>query len=162
MPQVAGRCDTVLLVCVVAPVVCCRQMLEYTDSAVTRNASEKKINSLLDFISTSTDLDLLQVRHTAGLAGQGCAFGLGQSAMEHVTDAEQLQRLACHVFWVHAAADLVGRAQVRCAAAAVCMAVDAHLSNRSATLSVTHLHLITHTTVCWHACCCLLPAAGVL
>jgi hypothetical protein len=36
-------------------------MLDYTDSAVTRNASEKKINSLLDFISTSTDLDLLQV-----------------------------------------------------------------------------------------------------
>lgn len=39
----------------------CRQMLDYTDTAVTRNASEKKINSLLDFISTSTDLDLLQV-----------------------------------------------------------------------------------------------------
>jgi hypothetical protein len=38
-----------------------RQMLEYTDSAVTRNASEKKINSLLDFISSSSDLDLLQV-----------------------------------------------------------------------------------------------------
>jgi hypothetical protein len=37
-------------------------MLEYTDSAVTRNASEKKINSLLDFISSSSDLDLLQVR----------------------------------------------------------------------------------------------------
>lgn len=36
-------------------------MLDYTDTAVTRNASEKKINSLLDFISTSTDLDLLQV-----------------------------------------------------------------------------------------------------
>jgi COP9 signalosome complex subunit 2 len=36
-------------------------MLDYTDSAVTRNASEKKINSLLDFISTSIDLDLLQV-----------------------------------------------------------------------------------------------------
>lgn len=37
-----------------------RQMLEYTDSAVTRNASEKKINSLLEFISSSSDLDLLQ------------------------------------------------------------------------------------------------------
>eukprot|EP00878_Enallax_costatus_P008522 GHUV01008910.1.p1 GENE.GHUV01008910.1~~GHUV01008910.1.p1 ORF type:complete len:373 (+),score=151.55 GHUV01008910.1:186-1304(+) len=37
-----------------------RQMLDYTDSAVTRNASEKKINSLLDFISASSDLDLLQ------------------------------------------------------------------------------------------------------
>ena len=36
-------------------------MLDYTDSAVTRNASEKKINSLLDFISASSDLDLLQV-----------------------------------------------------------------------------------------------------
>lgn len=42
--------------------VICRQMLEYTDSAVTRNASEKKINSLLDHISASSDLDLLQVR----------------------------------------------------------------------------------------------------
>jgi len=38
-----------------------RQMLEYTDNSVTRNASEKKINSLLDFISASSDLDLLQV-----------------------------------------------------------------------------------------------------
>eukprot|EP00879_Flechtneria_rotunda_P003357 GHRR01003585.1.p1 GENE.GHRR01003585.1~~GHRR01003585.1.p1 ORF type:complete len:436 (+),score=159.47 GHRR01003585.1:213-1520(+) len=37
-----------------------RQMLDYTDSAVTRNASEKKINSLLDFVSASSDLDLLQ------------------------------------------------------------------------------------------------------
>lgn len=36
-------------------------MLKYIDSAVTRNASEKKINSLLDFVSgSSTDLELLQ------------------------------------------------------------------------------------------------------
>lgn len=58
-------------------IVCvCRQMLDYTDSAVTRNASEKKINSLLDFISTSTDLDLLQVR-LAGpiLLGAYVCFG---------------------------------------------------------------------------------------
>lgn len=38
-----------------------RQMLDYTKGAVTRNASEKKINSLLDFVSTSTDMKLLQV-----------------------------------------------------------------------------------------------------
>lgn len=37
-----------------------RQLLTYVDSAVTRNASEKKINSLLDFISQATDLELLQ------------------------------------------------------------------------------------------------------
>lgn len=46
-------------------------MLDYTDSAVTRNASEKKINSLLDFISTSTDLDLLQARGGGWCGGVG-------------------------------------------------------------------------------------------
>ena len=35
-------------------------MLAYTKTAVTRNASEKKINSLLDFVSASTDMKLLQ------------------------------------------------------------------------------------------------------
>ena len=39
----------------------CREMLSYTKSAVTRNAGEKKINSLLDFVSASTDTKLLQV-----------------------------------------------------------------------------------------------------
>lgn len=38
-----------------------REMLTYIKSAVTRNASEKKINSLLDFVSQSTDMNLLQV-----------------------------------------------------------------------------------------------------
>ncbi|KAK9916582.1 hypothetical protein WJX75_004481 [Coccomyxa subellipsoidea] len=37
-----------------------REMLSFTKSAVTRNASEKKINSLLDFVSSSTDMKLLQ------------------------------------------------------------------------------------------------------
>ncbi|KAK9831921.1 hypothetical protein WJX74_008615 [Apatococcus lobatus] len=37
-----------------------REMLSYIKSAVTRNASEKKINSTLDFISASTDVKLLQ------------------------------------------------------------------------------------------------------
>ena len=35
-------------------------MLSYVSSAVTRNASEKKINSLLDHIGQSTDIKLLQ------------------------------------------------------------------------------------------------------
>ena len=35
-------------------------MLEYANGAVTRNAAEKKINSTLDFISHSTNPDLLQ------------------------------------------------------------------------------------------------------
>lgn len=38
-------------------------MLEYIDSAVTRNASEKKINSLLDFMAQAQDIEVLQVRH---------------------------------------------------------------------------------------------------
>jgi len=37
-----------------------RQMLSYVKSAVTRNQSEKKINSLLDHVAQSTDMDLLQ------------------------------------------------------------------------------------------------------
>ncbi|KAK9794025.1 hypothetical protein WJX73_004702 [Symbiochloris irregularis] len=38
-----------------------REMLAYIkSSAVTRNASEKKINSLLDFVAQSTDMSLLQ------------------------------------------------------------------------------------------------------
>ena len=37
-----------------------REMLEYIKSAVTRNQSEKKINSLLDFIGNSTNTKLLQ------------------------------------------------------------------------------------------------------
>ena len=36
-------------------------MLEYTRAAVTRNQSEKKINSLLDHVAASTDMRLLQV-----------------------------------------------------------------------------------------------------
>jgi COP9 signalosome complex subunit 2 len=35
-------------------------MLTYVDKAVTRNASEKKVNSLLDFMSQATDMELLQ------------------------------------------------------------------------------------------------------
>ena len=35
-------------------------MLDYTRSAVTRNQSEKKINSLLDHVAASTDMRLLQ------------------------------------------------------------------------------------------------------
>eukprot|EP00192_Tetraselmis_astigmatica_P011807 CAMPEP_0117662668 /NCGR_PEP_ID=MMETSP0804-20121206/8172_1 /TAXON_ID=1074897 /ORGANISM="Tetraselmis astigmatica, Strain CCMP880" /LENGTH=420 /DNA_ID=CAMNT_0005469575 /DNA_START=76 /DNA_END=1335 /DNA_ORIENTATION=- len=37
-----------------------RQMLSYVKSAVTRNQSEKKINSLLDHVGQSTDMDVLQ------------------------------------------------------------------------------------------------------
>mmetsp|Transcript_33556 Transcript_33556/g.99906 ORF Transcript_33556/g.99906 Transcript_33556/m.99906 type:complete len:438 (-) Transcript_33556:1484-2797(-) len=37
-----------------------RNMLTYIESAVTRNASEKKINSLLDFMAQATDVDVLQ------------------------------------------------------------------------------------------------------
>ena len=47
-----------------ASVLCGREMLTYIRSAVTRNASEKKINSLLDFVAQSTNMQLLQVRPT--------------------------------------------------------------------------------------------------
>lgn len=52
-----------------------REMLAYIkSSAVTRNASEKKINSLLDFVAQSTDMSLLQVckPDVAKLAGRPC------------------------------------------------------------------------------------------
>ena len=38
-----------------------KQLLLYIKSAVTRNYSEKSINSILDYISTSKQMDLLQV-----------------------------------------------------------------------------------------------------
>lgn len=37
-----------------------RKMLGYIENAVTRNASEKKINSLLDFMGQATDMEVLQ------------------------------------------------------------------------------------------------------
>ena len=43
-------------------------MLSYIKTAVTRNASEKKINSTLDFISASTDVKLLQDFYQATLS----------------------------------------------------------------------------------------------
>lgn len=36
-------------------------MLGYIDSAVTKNAGEKKINSLLDFMGQAPDMEVLQV-----------------------------------------------------------------------------------------------------
>ncbi len=38
-----------------------KQLLTYIKSAVTRNHSEKSINSILDYISTSRQMELLQV-----------------------------------------------------------------------------------------------------
>lgn len=43
-------------------------MLSYTKTAVTRNQSEKKINSLLDFVSQSSDMKLLQDFYSFTLA----------------------------------------------------------------------------------------------
>lgn len=45
-----------------------RDMLSYTQSAVTRNAAEKKVNSVLDFVSQSTDAALLQEFYALTLA----------------------------------------------------------------------------------------------
>lgn len=42
-------------------------MLSYIKSAVTRNQSEKKINSILDFVSNSTNAKLLQEFYGATL-----------------------------------------------------------------------------------------------
>lgn len=44
------------------------EMLSYTKSAVTRNQSEKKINSLLDHVSQSSDMKLLQDFYSITLA----------------------------------------------------------------------------------------------
>lgn len=44
--------------------LCHRELLSYTKTAVTRNQGEKKINSLLDHVSTSSNMRLLQVRET--------------------------------------------------------------------------------------------------
>lgn len=43
-------------------------MLSYTKSAVTRNQSEKKINSLLDHVSQSSDMKLLQDFYSSTLS----------------------------------------------------------------------------------------------
>lgn len=48
-----------------------RNMLTYIDAAVTRNASEKKINSLLDFMAQAQDIDVLQVKEREGVRGGG-------------------------------------------------------------------------------------------
>ena len=45
----------------------CRVMLSYVKGAVTKNAAEKKINSLLDFMSNCQDTDLLQRFYKATL-----------------------------------------------------------------------------------------------
>ncbi|MEW5312465.1 MAG: hypothetical protein WDW38_004098 [Sanguina aurantia] len=44
-----------------------RLLLAYADSSVTRNASEKKINSLLDFMASATDVEVLQEFYEATL-----------------------------------------------------------------------------------------------
>lgn len=44
-----------------------KSLLTYIKSAVTRNYSEKSINSILDYISTSNQMDLLQQFYEATL-----------------------------------------------------------------------------------------------
>ena len=45
----------------------CRLMLTYLESAVTKNAGEKKVHSLLDWISHAQEPGLLQEFYTATL-----------------------------------------------------------------------------------------------
>ena len=47
-------------------------MLKYTASAVTKNQSEKKINSLLDFMSACPEARLLQSFYEITLESQNC------------------------------------------------------------------------------------------
>lgn len=48
-------------------------MLEYASGAVTRNQAEKKLNSLLDFMSTCQDKQLLQKFYETTLqSDEGC------------------------------------------------------------------------------------------
>lgn len=44
-----------------------KELLTYIKSAVTRNYSEKSINSILDYVSTSKQMDLLQQFYTTTL-----------------------------------------------------------------------------------------------
>lgn len=54
-----------------------RQLLQYAP-VVTRNAAEKKINSVLDFVSSqATDSQLLQVGGWTGEGAEGCGAVLG-------------------------------------------------------------------------------------
>ena len=55
-----ARCRVFRTATTEGPARCRRQLLDYTKSAVTRNKSEKKINSLLDYVSASPNMQLLQ------------------------------------------------------------------------------------------------------
>lgn len=46
-----------------------KQLLTYIRTAVTRNYSEKSINSILDYISTSKKMDLLQEFYEVHISG---------------------------------------------------------------------------------------------
>ena len=50
-----------------AMVACYRQLLTYIKGAVTRNYSEKSINSILDYISTSSNFKLLEELYSTTL-----------------------------------------------------------------------------------------------
>ncbi|VDN58375.1 unnamed protein product [Dracunculus medinensis] len=52
------------------------QLLTYIKSAVTKNYSEKSINSILDYISTSKQMDLLQVFYETTLNALKCSEGM--------------------------------------------------------------------------------------
>ena len=63
-----------------------RQLLQYAP-VVTRNAAEKKINSVLDFVSSqATDSQLLQARAGAWVWGSGEAEGAGHDVVGAVTE----------------------------------------------------------------------------
>lgn len=44
-------------------------MLSYAEGAVTKNASEKKINSLLDFMAGASDMNVSEVYLMTGVKG---------------------------------------------------------------------------------------------
>jgi COP9 signalosome complex subunit 2 len=61
-----------------------RELLSYTKTAVTRNQGEKKINSLLDHVSTSSNMRLLQVcLHSCCARALCCCGNLAVAAMRH-------------------------------------------------------------------------------
>jgi hypothetical protein len=83
-----------------APPLPPREMLTCVDKAVTHNASEKKVNSLLDFMSQATDIELPQESNETTLqvlpfVATICAFGPmcrdGASSQHFVSAALPLQ-----------------------------------------------------------------------
>lgn len=131
-----------------------RQMLGYVDAAaVTRNAGEKKINSLLDFMGAASDLDLLQVRTRVRALTRARGLGHLHSLSATAGSSPPARALAvlCHS---NCAADwsaCVPKADRSLALPIALLAKSGHSSHTHAPLP-THVHLhLPAPTHCRHS-----------